>query len=129
MNEAIQFMLKKGNSILLEKRADDDDEDPGLVSIPGGHVEPGETPEQALARELNEEVDVDLEESKLICTLPYTSSKGKEYKLYYYLVTKWKGEIKKKDVGNLIFSDLKNIQNILSVEVDKIAVQKLMEKK
>jgi 8-oxo-dGTP pyrophosphatase MutT (NUDIX family) len=42
--------------ILLLRRAADDAFAPGLWGFPGGHIHEGETPEQTIARELNEEV-------------------------------------------------------------------------
>lgn len=34
---------------------------PGMWDIPGGHVEDGETPEQCIIREIQEEMDLDME--------------------------------------------------------------------
>jgi 8-oxo-dGTP diphosphatase len=37
-------------------------------SYPGGRLEPGETPEQAVVREAREEADIELELGRLVCS-------------------------------------------------------------
>jgi len=39
--------------------------------FPGGKIEPGETPEQALVREIKEELDADIEVGQLFDTVEY----------------------------------------------------------
>ena len=48
------------------------DDKPGLPyrnmwDIPGGHVEPNETPEQCIVREMKEEMNINLQDFQLLC--------------------------------------------------------------
>jgi len=48
-----------GEKVLLTRRPDDKSH-PGFWEFPGGKVDPGESPEQALCREMREELDVEV---------------------------------------------------------------------
>ena len=64
----------------------------GLWEFPGGKVQPGETPEAALIRELEEELGIDVEAS---CLAPFTfaSHAYPEFHLLMplYVCRKWSG--------------------------------------
>jgi len=66
----------------------------GLWEFPGGKVEPGETPEAALIRELSEELGIDVAAS---CLAPFTfaSHAYPEFHLLMplYLCRKWSGTV------------------------------------
>ncbi|MDO3660980.1 NUDIX domain-containing protein [Bacillus sp. C28GYM-DRY-1] len=54
------IIIKESSSVLLMKRADN-----GLWGIPSGHVEPGESAEQAIIREIKEETGLTVKVSKM----------------------------------------------------------------
>ncbi len=71
--ECVSFILIDNGKVLLEKRKDDREIDPGLIMIPGGHIEDSETEQQALERELLEELGVKATRTDYVCTLIHTT--------------------------------------------------------
>lgn len=60
----VHVMLPRAGAVLLMRRANTGFFD-GLFSLPGGHVEPGESIRMAAIREMAEELDVHLDASDL----------------------------------------------------------------
>ena len=77
----------------------------GLWEFPGGKVEPGETPEAALIRELGEELAIDTAESCL-APLSFVSHAYDDFHLLMlvYVCRKWKGMPQPMEGGKLTWA-------------------------
>lgn len=66
--------------------------------FPGGKIEPGETPQQALARELSEELDIDATIGDRITTVHHVYRNGGVIEIEFFLVREFQ-----RDPVNRIF--------------------------
>ena len=121
--DCVDGILVKGRKFLVERRRDDDDADPGLIEIPGGHVNPDETLEDALRREMKEELGIDVEKAKLIQRSLYRATNGERQRIHYFHVEKWKGGIRSTEAERVYWeSEISNLGIIL----DRRAVRKVL---
>lgn len=67
--EVVAGIIKEDNKIFATQRGYGDQKDGW--EFPGGKIEPGETPEQALVRELKEELAIDVLVGDFVCTVEH----------------------------------------------------------
>ena len=104
-------LVDKDGRILIAKRPSGKSM-AGLWEFPGGKVEFGETPEQALVRELSEELDIKTWNSCL-APLTFASHSYEEFHLLMplFICRKWEGIIKSKEKQELKWVYSKNLKN------------------
>lgn len=73
---------------VMQRRTDDAPTDPNGLSFFGGHLEPGEQPQEALLRELAEETSLSIEarEYQLVCDPVTIKRQGKDFQLHVFYV-------------------------------------------
>lgn len=67
--EVVAGIITDNGKIFATQRGYGDYKD--FWEFPGGKMEPGETPQQALARELREELSVEVDVGEFVCTVEY----------------------------------------------------------
>ena len=67
--EVVAGIIKDNNKIFATQRGYGEFKDGW--EFPGGKMEPGETPQEALARELKEELAIDVNVGDFLCTVDY----------------------------------------------------------
>ena len=122
--DVVVGIILNGNKFLVERRRLDEKIDPGIVCLPGGHVKINEGKEEALKRELREELGIEVKELKFICKNFYIASNGERQNAHCFLVTDYEGKTVCKSAQEIFWED--NIEN-LSLEVDRKTMMKLRE--
>ena len=91
----------------------------GLWEFPGGKVEPGETPEACLIRELSEELGIDTWESCL-APLTFASHSYDDFHLLMplYLCRKWRGIAQSREGQALKWVHMKDLRTYPMPEAD-----------
>ncbi|GAA4606145.1 8-oxo-dGTP pyrophosphatase MutT (NUDIX family) [Actinoplanes octamycinicus] len=84
----VAALLRDGDRILLCHRSPQRRWYPDVWDLPGGHVEPGELPGAALAREIGEEVGIEIPPPP---GPPMREIHGPTYDMQVWLVDTWTG--------------------------------------
>jgi len=97
---AAAFILREDTVLICQRRAN---QAMALKwEFPGGKIEPGESPSQALARELDEELGIHAEIGAPIVRVRHAYRNGGAVDLQFFAVHSFEGEIE-----NRIFNDVR----------------------
>ena len=121
--DCVAFMLVENHRLLAEKRMLTKTVDPGCIAIPGGHVENGEIPEEALRREMCEELGIVPNTIRYVCTLLHRSQEFQ--RIYYFVIESWEGKIENGEADTLFWIPLAESEKF-DLTADKVAISEYL---
>lgn len=122
-------LIREDGRILLQRRAAGRAM-AGLWEFPGGKVEPGERPEAALVRELDEELGIVVAEGALVPgSFASADNGGRHMLLLLYLCRNWRGSPEALDAEALCWATLDEMPSLAMPPADVplvVALKKLL---
>ena len=119
-------LIIQNNKVLIGLRSQSDNGG-GLWEFPGGKIEIDESSEDAVNRELNEELDIVVRKPKKIMQYLHRF-KNLIYDISFFEVISFKGSIKKIVHDELEWVDLDSIKNYNFISGDLLIIERLMNK-
>ena len=123
---SIGLIVNKNNEYLISLRKEILHQG-GKWEFPGGKVELNETAQQALYRELKEEVSLNIEESQLFERFVF-DYEDKTLILNFYLVNKFTGEAKSKIGQTIKWVTGQELLNYDFPKANKTVIEKMLNK-
>jgi 8-oxo-dGTP diphosphatase len=97
--------------------------------FPGGKIEPGEQPAEALRRELDEELGIGAEVGREIANLQHTYHNGNSVHLQFFLVEQYEGELQNRIFREIRWVKRRDLPALDFLDADRELVQQLAEGK
>lgn len=97
--------------------------------FPGGKIEPGETPENALLRELNEELGISATLGKSVARVRHKYRNGGVIDLEFFTILEFTGEIENRIFNDVRWATLSTLPQYDFLAADLGLIQDLSEGK
>ncbi|MBO7451039.1 MAG: 8-oxo-dGTP diphosphatase [Clostridiales bacterium] len=104
-------LIQKGSRILLQNRIKEDWKG---YTLPGGHVEPGESFVDAVIREMKEETGLDIIKPKLVGIKQFPTENGR-YIVLLFKAEEFTGTIRSSEEGEIEWVDEDSLSEINTV--------------
>ena len=122
--QVVAALLVRGDEVLCCQRTEHQTL-PLKWEFPGGKIEPGETAQQALRRELEEELGIDAEIGPPVTNISHTYRNGNSVELHFFAVHSYEGALE-----NRIFLDVrwvrrKNLPQLDFLDADQEIIRQL----
>jgi 8-oxo-dGTP diphosphatase len=128
MVQVVAAILERDGNVLIGRRKPEQSH-PLKWEFPGGKVEPGETPEQALARELEEELSIRDAAGTEIARYEYQYPGKDPIRLFFFRVQSYTGQPQNVDFHELRWEPVGQLGALDFVEGDRDFIRTFTAKK
>jgi 8-oxo-dGTP diphosphatase len=128
VKQVVAALIFKGDQILVCQRTRHQTM-PLKWEFPGGKIEPGEQPVEALHRELNEELGIDATIGEEVARIRHEYKNGSAVELRFYAVREFKGEIENRIFKDMRWTSRSELPSFDFLEADLQLVRELAEGK
>lgn len=123
--EVVAAVLYKDGTYFATQRGYGEFE--GMWEFPGGKIEPGESAESALKREIQEELGIDITIDKLLCTTEYDYPSF-HLTMHCYLCNVTSGEMELREHKSARWLTTETLDSVEWLPADKEVIDKLKNK-
>lgn len=122
--EVVAAVIKNDSNILITSRGYGDYEN--MWEFPGGKMEMGETQEEALIREIKEELELDIIVSNYLTTVDYDYSDF-HLTMHCYICEIYAGKLQLNAHNDAKWISIEELDNLNWVPADILVIEKLKE--
>lgn len=120
----VAALIVRGDQILICQRRPD--QPMGLQwEFPGGKIEAGEGPEQALRRELSEELGIDARIGPLVTHIRHNYRHGGAVDLQFFVVREFSGNLENKIFAQMLWVRLEDLPTYDFLPADRGLIREL----
>ncbi len=117
-------LIVRGSEVLICQRRPDQPM-AGQWEFPGGKIEAGETAEQALARELSEELGIDAIVGPRVTHVRHNYRHGGAVDLQFFAVREFSGDIQNRIFAQVLWARLEDLPNYDFLAADRGLIKDL----
>jgi 8-oxo-dGTP diphosphatase len=128
IKQVVAALIVRGEEILCCQRTEHQTL-PLKWEFPGGKIEPGEQPDEALHRELEEELGIRADIGSKVAQLQHSYPGGSAVELHFFKVEHYEGELQNRIFREIRWVRRRDLPTLDFLDADRTLVQQLADGK